>query len=1005
MALKEALLEIISGLLSSSTELLNVAEERKKAMEVMEEYPILLTEILLTEDEATEERQMAGVLLKQCIYSFWWKTAADLPPILSDSVKQRLRSLLPNGLKSTSSVVRNSCASSLLHIGKSDYPFVWPDMVNNIVSKLDSVDENTCSGILYFLNDYVRVAVTAHISQSALVIYKFLYSVAQELEYTTHTRAKAIMIFANFSSRDILLTNSELTNIIVNFCMVCHQQLTLSHPDESDYILKHNILNAYTRLLTKIPAVVMKPIVEILPTIWEMLYRCGIIFDGMLVNETLPYRDPEENDQNTPFFYLLIENIFDFVKSILKIDPNIPEITNVLPDLVYHIILFLAIPKDMEVRWKSDPEIYFSEDFEEECSENSMRLGAKQFLMILVKKIHTPIMINALKDAVDRHLLCCSLKTESYYWRVHEATIYAVGSLKKFILSVCSQEQIQGFDISNYLNRWAAELGPCPSWLMLARIMWLGGQYALILGNNASTYIRTIADNLSASSFILTYSAIRSLLLHMRTVNESEYKSVYIELRHTLAHSLMDTLDELDGAILPMGLSALVKLLKLDPFADCIAIKLTCFIINIFDKNLPNFKILDHLHVIIKEICSNNTCGKTFENEFLPLFVELTNPMTSTNNRQLASYNVQCNAISILTILVKYSNQPISNELIIYGFVPISTFITRVDDSCVVQLGAECLRSFLCKATSKILMFQDNDGRSGADYVINILKCILDPIKTDFMSEEVGRFYITSMNTLGSQLDQHFSFLLRGLLSAVQRAVIGSVKETLLGIFSYLFYYNFSPVVHYLTLIPGPKGQSALAFILGKLSSTKYSFDKKYFLHLHTIAICRIVEHAVIQQDQRILNIKVQHTKEEFHQPNCSSTSVTNTEVPILLDIIKALIETLDWIMSRVAVTEVCSESRHGWKRSLMLASTSRENFWNTSDDSFSDNSESVSSVDEDSIIEDILDPLDLNDPIYNIDVLDYLKNFFKNCAENQYFCNYAQLLNKCEKEFLRRIN
>ncbi|KAB0800378.1 hypothetical protein PPYR_06118 [Photinus pyralis] len=1009
MALRETMLEIISGLLSSSSELLNVAEERKKAMEMMEEYSILLIEILLAHDEAAEERQMAGILLKQCIYSFWWKTANDMPPILNEPVKEKLRYMLPNGLQSPYSLVRNSCAACLVCIAKFDYSATWPDMIKDILSKLTTVDENTCSGILYFLNDYCRVTALANppTCDDWILIYKFLTTVAQELEYSTETRAKTMMIFTSFPFKKCILQHTEITALITNFCMVCQRQLTLPHPTQSDYVLKHNILNVFTTLLHKIPAIVSKTIIDILPTIWEMLYRCGMIFDEMLVNETLPYRDPEENEQNTPLFYILVENVFDVIKSILKLDCHLPNILNVMPDLVHHTILFLAIPKDMEVRWKSDPEVYINEDIDEELSENSLRLAAKNFLVFLSRRVYAPTMINAITDAVDRHIVCSTAKTESYFWRIQEATMYAVGCLRDFVLNAHSHKVLQNFDIMNYLNRWAAEVGPCPSWLMLARIMWLGGQYSSILGNNAPAYIRTIADNLNASSFILTFSAIRSLYLHMRTANQSEYKSVYIELRQTLAYALMDTLDGLGGAILPMGLSALVQLLKLGPFADCIAEKLILFIINMFDKSLLNYKIVDHLQVIIKEICSNSSCAKTFQEKFLPVFVDLTNEIISPHSRPITSYNVQCNAISILTILVKYSEEPISNELVVYGFIPVSTIISRVDDTSVIQLSSECLRSYLCKATSRVLTFQDNDGRTGSECVLNILKCLLDPTKSEYMCEEVGRFFITAMHTLGCQLDQHFSFVLRGLLSAVQRAGSAPVKAPLLGIFSYLFFCHFDATVHFLTLIPGPRGQSALAFILGKLSSTKYSLDKKYFLHLHTVALCRVVELAITQQDRRILDIKVSYVKEDVNQPSCStSMPINTTEHPILLDIIRALLETCKWLVSRAATDNQTVESRHVWRRSFGQASTSRDDdSVDPPDGSSSGDSDYISSEEEESIVEESLDPLDVNDPIYSINVVEYLQIFFSKCSNDPFFYNYVHLLDNWEKEFLRQIN
>lgn len=132
------------------------------------------------------------------------------------------------------------------------------------------------------------------------------------------------------------------------------------------------------------------------------------------------------------------------------------------------------------------------------------------FLQLITTELEASQVLNALSIAVDKHIHLCKGKSESYYWRVMEAVMYAVGSINNYIITLYKQKQIGNFDILDYLTQWAEEIGPCPSWLMLARIMWVGGQYALLLhANDISTYVMTTIHNLRESSFILRYSAMR----------------------------------------------------------------------------------------------------------------------------------------------------------------------------------------------------------------------------------------------------------------------------------------------------------------------------------------------------------------------------------------------------------------------------------------------------------------------------------------------------------------
>ncbi|KAF5288381.1 hypothetical protein FQA39_LY15471 [Lamprigera yunnana] len=995
MALKDALLEIISCMLSSNTELRGVAEERRKALEVTEEYAVYLTDILLTAEEALEERQMAGVLLKQYIRNHWIEVDDFVPPPVSELVKQKLKAALPNGLCDIIGKIRNTSSIILVYIARSDYPFNWPNMIKDILSKLDPSDENTAFGILSFISDFSRMATCSQICESTERIYPFLYAIGQGLKYSTNIRAKAILQFANFPCELSMIKDKKglIASTVANFCLASSVQLTLPHPEQSDYILKSQILKAYSLLLKKMPPAIVKTIIEVLPTIWQILFRCGVIFDNMLVKDTLPYRDPGECLTDPPLFYTLVYNVFEVLDTILNIVSNPPEVLAVLSDLVYYTILFMAIPQDIEDRWKNDPDLYYSEDVEE-CVPNSVRIRAKKSLMVLIYKINRVVIVGAITEAVDKHLTFSKVKSESYYWRIMEATIYAVGAIKTFILQLHHEKQLGSFNIIHYLNEWAAELGPCPAWLMLARIMWIGGRYALLLRSNiVSIYVMSIVHNLGGPSFILRYSAIRSLLLHLLTVSESEHKFVYVELRCTLAHALIDALDHLHGDILHIGLFALEKLLKLEPpFIDSIQNELITLVLNIFARNLFSLKLVKSLHPIIKEICIHSSCRKNFENKFLPIFTDILDQVISTSTK-LTSYEAQCNAIEILNTLVKYSFEPISDNLLSYGFISLSTCIITVDDSAITQCGTDCLRSYLSKGTSNILEFRDNEGRSGTDYILSVLKYVLDPLKMDFPCKQVGRFFITAMQTLGPRLDQHFSFLLRGVLSSLQRASMIPMEESLLIIFAYLFYYHLEAVINYLTLIPGPDGRSALAFVLDRWLSKNYIYGGKYQFNLNVLALTRLIEHTFIQEDERVANIKLKEFEESFPAHKNSSFCV---ELPILLIIIKHLLHILQLLSTNMYQTELVSENKCPTKLC--------NNFYTSQTSIWSDNSDDENDSNCDMIKNEIPDPLDATDPIYNVKIIEYLTNFLKNCLENEYFHNYVQFLNNNEKNLLLKI-
>ena len=74
--LRVALQETMTGLMSTDQASRYRAEEQVKALEVTDEFGLLLTELTLQRDGALPVRQLASVLLKQYIDTHWCTESA-----------------------------------------------------------------------------------------------------------------------------------------------------------------------------------------------------------------------------------------------------------------------------------------------------------------------------------------------------------------------------------------------------------------------------------------------------------------------------------------------------------------------------------------------------------------------------------------------------------------------------------------------------------------------------------------------------------------------------------------------------------------------------------------------------------------------------------------------------------------------------------------------------------------------------------------------------------------
>lgn len=105
-SLKEALYETLTGILSPDYETLKTAERKIQALEVTEEFGIHLTEFVIDPNGHLPIRQLASVLLKQYVETHWCSLAEKFrPPELNNAVKERIKELLPLGLRESISKV------------------------------------------------------------------------------------------------------------------------------------------------------------------------------------------------------------------------------------------------------------------------------------------------------------------------------------------------------------------------------------------------------------------------------------------------------------------------------------------------------------------------------------------------------------------------------------------------------------------------------------------------------------------------------------------------------------------------------------------------------------------------------------------------------------------------------------------------------------------------------------------------------------------------------------
>lgn len=108
---------------------------------------------------------------------------------------------------------------------------------------------------------------------------------------------------------------------------------------------------------------------------------------------------------------------------------------------------------------------------------------------------------------------------------------------------------------------------------------------------------------------------------------------------------------------------------------------------NIYMRNLTNPNIVTEFAPLIQQFCLCIELQNKLEYEFIPIISSIFNQvMTMPIEIGLPSYEAQCNAIELVSTIVKYSSLPLSRGLIEYGFLGVYNCIVAIDDRTIIEV-------------------------------------------------------------------------------------------------------------------------------------------------------------------------------------------------------------------------------------------------------------------------------------------------------------------------------
>lgn len=265
-------------------------------------YGIYLAELTLDESLDLGLRQLASVLLKKYVDEHW---ALDLESedraklIASDQAKQVIKKILPKGLYSNNSKIRNTVAYTISSIAGYDWPNDWVELFDIIVKCLAG-NEDSVHGAMQVLVEFTY-ELEDRVKDVGPIILSEIYRIFDsEAMFTVKTRSCSIDILnsllkcanTHVEPKDLL---GFLNPVLPVFLEKMIHGLTVPNGPTSSFNLKTEVLKVFTYMIAEMPKFVQPLMPSLLPPIWTLLTQMADIYIRSVVNESEV--DPFEGDE------------------------------------------------------------------------------------------------------------------------------------------------------------------------------------------------------------------------------------------------------------------------------------------------------------------------------------------------------------------------------------------------------------------------------------------------------------------------------------------------------------------------------------------------------------------------------------------------------------------------------------------------------------------------------------------------------------------------------------
>nr|KAJ0216062.1 hypothetical protein LSAT_V11C300125630 [Lactuca sativa] len=941
---------------------------------------------------------LAAVLLKQFIKKHWQEDDDGFEhPVVSDEEKAIIRGLLLLSLDDPHRKICTAISMAVASVASHDWPDEWPELLPFLMKLInDQSNTNAVNGALRCLALLSADLDDKLVPKIIPVLFPCLHAIVSSPQiYDKPLRTKALSIVYSCTSMIGVMSGVYKTETsalmlplvkswMVEFSSILKNPVQSEDPD--DWSIRMETLKCLGQFVQNFPSLAESQFMDVLVPLWQTFVSSLVVYERSSIEGLEDsYEGRYDSDGSETSLESFIIQLFEFLLTIVGHKKFVKAFGNSIQDLVYYSIAFMQMTEQQVHAWSMDAKQYVADEDENtySCRVSGSLLLEEIVISCGIDGVYA--ILNAAKQRFDESQQQ-RLKGSADWWRMREATLFAVSSVSEQLLEV-EVSGPSGVNLGNLLEQTFTEdmaSGVHEFPFLYARMFSSIAKFSSVINNAVIDHflyaaIQAIGMDVPAP---VKVGACRSLSQLLPDTNRGIPQPHILALFSSLTELLKQASDETMHLVLET-LQAAVRAghesaLSIEPVISPI-------ILNMWALHVSDpFISIDALDVL-EAIKNAPGCIHPLVLRVLPYVGPILNKNAPTDVVK-AIYEV-C-------------------------FDPVVRTVLQSDDHGEMQNATQCLAALVSGGQQQLLTWGGDPGFT-MRCLLDVASRLLDPDLDSSGSLFVGNYILQLILHLSSQMAQHIRDLVAALVRRMQSCQIAGLRSSLLLIFARLVHMSTPHVDQFINLlitIPAEGHTNSLHYVMSEWTKQQGEIQGAYQIKITTTALALLLSTRHVEFGN--INVQGHLIKSSVGITTRSKSKISPdqwTLMPLPAKILGVLADVLLEIQEQIGEED---EQESDWEEveagdaeieQDLLYSTGTTSFTRPSNGYLDAMAKAFNEDDDDGCDDELLCAAD---PLNEINLANYLTNFFREFSQGDkpLFDHLCQSLTQAQKKAVQMV-